>query len=39
MSPPSHTAWPATLWPPPRTAISSPCSRAKRTAACTSAVP
>ena len=26
-------AWPATLWPPPRTATSRSCSRAKRTAA------
>jgi len=38
-SPPSHRALPATLWPPPRTATSSSCSRAKRRAAITSAVP
>ena len=37
--PPSHSARPPTLWPPPRTATSSPCSRAKRTAAITSARP
>ena len=37
--PSSHTAVPATLWPPPRTAISRSCSRAKRTAAATSPVP
>ena len=38
--PSSHTAVPATLWPPPRTAISRSWSRAKRTtAAATSAVP
>ena len=37
--PSSHTAVPATLWPPPRTAISRSRSRAKRTAAATSAVP
>ena len=37
--PSSHTAVPATLWPPPRTAISRSQSRAKRTAAATSAVP
>ena len=38
-TPPSHTAVPATLWPPPRTAISRSWSRAKRTAATTSATP
>ena len=37
--PSSHTAVPATLWPPPRTAITRSWSRAKRTAAATSAVP
>ena len=37
-SPSSQSARPATPWPPPRTAISSPASRAKRTAATTSAV-
>ena len=37
--PSSHTAVPATLWPPPRTAISRLRSRAKRTAAATSAAP
>ena len=37
--PPSHTACPATPWPPPRTAISNPLSRAALTAATTSAVP
>jgi hypothetical protein len=26
--PPSSTQWPAGLWPPPRTATSSPCVRA-----------
>ena len=35
-TPPSHTALPATLWPPLRTASGRPCSRAKRTAATTS---
>ena len=30
---------PAELWPPQRTAVSKPCSRAKSTAAITSAVP
>ena len=35
----SHTAVPATLWPPPRIAISRSWSRAKRTAATTSEVP
>jgi hypothetical protein len=34
--PSSHTAVPATPWPPPRTAIGSPASRAWRTAAATS---
>ena len=38
-TPSSHTAVPATLWPPPRTAISKSRSRAKRTAATTSATP
>ena len=38
-TPSSHTAVPATLWPPPRTAISRSRSRAKRTAATTSATP
>ena len=37
--PPSQTEWPATLWPPPRTARSRPCVRAKLTDAITSAVP
>ena len=37
--PSSQTQRPATLWPPPRTAISRPLSRPKRTAAATSAVP
>ena len=37
--PSSQTAVPATLWPPPRTAISRSRSRANRTAAATSAVP
>src|SRR5262245_56534255 len=37
--PSSHVAVPATLWPPPRTAISRSRWRAKRTAAATSAVP
>src|SRR6266511_1706191 len=37
--PSSHTAVPATLWPPPRTAISKSRSRAKRAAVATSAVP
>ena len=35
--PPSVSALPATPWPPPRTAISSPASRPKPTAAATSA--
>jgi hypothetical protein len=35
--PSSHTAVPATLWPPPHTAISTSPARAKRTAAATSA--
>ena len=34
--PPSVRQAPATLWPPPRTATSSPCSRAKASAAATS---
>ena len=34
---PSATARPATLWPPPRTQMSSPAARAKRTPAATSA--
>jgi hypothetical protein len=38
-SPPSQTALPATLWPPPRTASSRPCSRAKLTELMTSATP
>jgi hypothetical protein len=38
ISPPSVTARPATLWPPPRTEISSSCSRANFTASTTSAV-
>ena len=29
MIPPSHTALPATLWPPPRTESTRSCSRAK----------
>ena len=33
----SATPSPAALWPPPRTAISAPCSRANRTQAITSA--
>jgi hypothetical protein len=37
--PSSQTAVPATLWPPPRIAISKSRSRAKRMAATTSAVP
>ena len=37
--PPSHTARPAMLWPPPRTEVSSRYLRAKRTAWTTSAVP
>src|SRR5262249_13824173 len=37
--PPSHTAVPATLWPPPRTATSRSRSRAKRTAVRTSTAP
>ena len=37
--PPSATAVPAMLWPPPRTDSARPCSRAKPTAATTSAVP
>jgi hypothetical protein len=36
-SPSSQAALPATLWPPPRTASGRPCSRAKATAAITSA--
>ena len=35
-TPPSHVPNPGTLWPPPRTARSSPFSRAKFTAAITS---
>src|SRR5205809_908322 len=31
-TPPSHVEKPATLWPPPRTAMTRSCSRAKRTA-------
>ncbi len=38
-SPPSHKAVPAMLWPAPRTEASTPCSRANRTAAITSAAP
>ena len=34
----SDTPRPPALWPPPRTAISTPCSRANRTQAMTSAV-
>jgi hypothetical protein len=37
--PPSHEPLPAELWPPLRTAVSSPLSRAKFTASMTSAVP
>ena len=37
-SAPSATPSPAALWPPPRTATSRPCSRAKPTQAITSAV-
>ena len=37
--PSSQTAFPATLWPPPRTATRRPCSLAKVTAATTSATP
>ena len=37
--PPSQTASPAMLWPPPRTDTRSRCWRAKRTACTTSAVP
>ncbi len=39
ISPPSQAALPAMLWPPPLTASSSWCSRAKRTAWTTSAAP
>jgi hypothetical protein len=39
IKPPSQTARPAMLWPPPRTELSRPCWRAKRTACTTSAVP
>ncbi len=39
MSPPSQTALPAMLWPPPRTARSRSCFRAKLTARITSAAP
>ncbi len=35
--PPSQVPWPATLWAPPRTAVSSRSLRAKRTASTTSA--
>src|SRR5437773_50947 len=35
-TPPSHVEKPATLWPPPRTAMTRSCSRAKRTAVTTS---
>ena len=38
-TPPSHKAWPATAWPPPRTEISNPRSRANRSMARTSAAP
>ncbi len=38
-TPPSQTALPVTLWLPPRIATGSPCSRAKPTAAITSATP
>ena len=37
-SAPSHTPRPAALWPPPRTAIWTPCARANRTQVITSAV-
>jgi hypothetical protein len=37
-SPPSHTALPAMLWPPPRTATSSPCCLANFTHSTTSSV-
>ena len=36
---PSHTAVPATLWPPPRTDVSTSWVTAKRTASSTSAAP
>ena len=39
MMPPSHEPEPPELWPPERIAVSSPLSRAKSTAAMTSAVP
>ena len=39
ITPPSQTALPAMLWPPPRTESSAPVSRAKSTAALTSAAP
>ena len=39
MMPPSHEPEPPELWPPERTAVSRPCSRAKLTASMTSAVP
>ena len=39
ISPPSHTASPAMLWPPPLIDSGRPCSRAARTQATTSAVP
>ena len=38
-SPPSRTQWPAGLCPPPRTATSSPCTRAKSKAVATSLGP
>ncbi len=37
--PPSQVAFPATLWPPPRTATVRPSLRAKRIAAITSLAP
>jgi hypothetical protein len=39
MTPSSQTPFPATLWPPPRTATRSPLVRAKFTALTTSATP
>src|SRR5262249_58960398 len=39
ISPPSQTALPETLWPPPRTDTNRPLFRAKFTAAITSAAP
>jgi hypothetical protein len=38
MTPPSDTALPATLWPPPRTESCAPVSRANSTVATTSSV-